>query len=92
MKSFCRNSGIVFLLFIFAMSIFAPTSASAIGKQKIYELSKQVKELDAQIKEAYAELRRLNEEGGPDAQVKSSGADAANQGNAKRTRLLEATT
>jgi tRNA uridine 5-carbamoylmethylation protein Kti12 len=71
MKSFCRNSGIILILVVFAMSIFAPASASAIGKQKIYELSKQIKELDVQIKEAYAELRRLNEEGGPDAQIKA---------------------
>ena len=42
MKAICKNSGILLILVAFVMTILAPTAASAIGKQKIFELSNQV--------------------------------------------------
>lgn len=60
-----RNIGLVLVLFVFAM---VSSLLQAASKQEMYEVGQQISELNAKIKVAYEELRRLNEEGGPNSQ------------------------
>ncbi|GAB4282364.1 MAG: hypothetical protein Kow0029_27900 [Candidatus Rifleibacteriota bacterium] len=65
-RNFTRRSAwLVLTLFVFTMLGSALFSAT---KQEIFEVSNQIKALKHEIKLAYAELRKLNEEGGPEAQ------------------------
>ncbi len=65
-----KRNGICLILVAFVFSLFTCSLAAA-TKTEIYELSQQIKQKQTQITSLYAELRKLNEEGGPDAQEKA---------------------
>lgn len=64
------RNGICLILVAFVFSFLA-SALSAATKTEIYELSQKIKQKQAKITTLYAELRKLNEEGGPEAQEKA---------------------
>lgn len=70
MSSLSRKNGICIILFAFVLSLIG-SALHAASKHEIYQLSQQIKQKQNQINTLYAELRKLNEEGGPEAQEKA---------------------
>ncbi len=70
MSSFNRKSwlGLILLAFVFSLT---GSTLFAVTKHQIFELSQQIKQKQSQVNKLYAELRKLNEEGGPEAQEKA---------------------
>lgn len=60
-----KNIWLVLTLFVFAM---VGSILQAATKQEMFEVGQEIREIQAGIKVAYEELRKLNEEGGPDSQ------------------------
>ncbi|HMM58509.1 MAG TPA: hypothetical protein PKC25_00095 [Candidatus Rifleibacterium sp.] len=70
MSSFNRKSWLCLILLAFVFSLTGSTLL-AVTKHQIFELSQQIKQKQSQVNKLYAELRKLNEEGGPEAQEKA---------------------
>lgn len=70
MNSLTKKHGICLILLAFVLS-FIGSSLQAATKQEMYQLGKEIKSTQTQISSLYAELRKLNEEGGPDSQEKA---------------------
>ncbi|MDD3146492.1 MAG: hypothetical protein PHD82_04240 [Candidatus Riflebacteria bacterium] len=70
MSSLTRKHGICLILVAFIFSLVG-SALHAVTKHEIFELSRQIKAKKAEIASLQAELRKLNEEGGPDAQEKA---------------------
>lgn len=66
MKPLISKSGIGLMILALVFCLFG-TVASA-SKLEMYELGQRIRELDVKIEAAYEELRKLNEEGGEQAQ------------------------
>lgn len=67
MSSLIRKSGICLILVAFVFSMIG-SALHAASKHELFELSKNIKQTKSQISNLQAELRKLNEEGGPQAQ------------------------
>ncbi|GEM_PF-1346249 len=70
MISFSRKNAICVVLFAFVLSLIGNVLYAA-SKHEIYQLSQRIKQKQTQIDNLYAELRKLNEEGGPESQEKA---------------------
>ncbi len=70
MSSLIRKHGICLILAAFVFSLIG-SALHAVTKHEIFELSQQIKAKKAEITSLQAELRKLNEEGGPEAQEKA---------------------
>ncbi|MFZ5952292.1 MAG: hypothetical protein ACOYXC_16435 [Candidatus Rifleibacteriota bacterium] len=60
-----RSICIALVLFVFAL---CGSMLQAASKHEMFEVGQKISELNQKITEAYEELRKLNEEGGPEAQ------------------------
>lgn len=70
MKLSVTKRSIWLVLTIFIISMLG-SAVQAASKQEMYEVSQKIKQLNEKVKQAYIELRKLNEEGGPEAQIKA---------------------
>jgi septal ring factor EnvC (AmiA/AmiB activator) len=67
MKSLVSKNSIFLMVMVFLFS-FVASMASAVNKQEMFELGERIRVLQNRITDAYEELRKLNEEGGDQAQ------------------------
>ncbi|MGM0600501.1 MAG: hypothetical protein ACQETH_11885 [Candidatus Rifleibacteriota bacterium] len=70
MKLSVTKKTIWLVLTIFIISMLG-SAVQAASKHEMYEVSQKIKQLNEEIRLAYIELRKLNEEGGPEAQVEA---------------------
>lgn len=67
MKNLVSKKSIATVLVLFVFTLFG-SMLQAATKHEMFEVGQEIRELNQRITLAYEELRKLNEEGGPEAQ------------------------